>query len=90
MSWSFCCMFYDRVILLFLLFCGANLSAEVLTYEQALAKCYEQNLEIQKPKDDGRIHTLNKKGASSASFDHAMREFLEYAKGKEVLEIGGC
>ncbi len=80
-----------RVFVLFVIGCcfvGAN--ASVFTYEQALAKCYELNLSIQKPGADGRTQTLNGKGAASASFDYAMRKFLEFGKGKEILEIGGC
>ncbi len=70
--------------------CFVSANASVFTYEQALAKSYELNLSIQKPGADGRTQTLNRKGAASASFDYAMRKFLEFGKGKEILEIGGC
>lgn len=70
--------------------CFVSVNASAYTYEQALAKCCELNLSIQKPGADGRTQTLNRKGAASASFDYAMRKFLEFSNGKEVLEIGGC
>lgn len=70
--------------------CFVSINASAYTYEQALAKCYELNLSVQKSGADGRTQTLNRKGAASASFDYAMRNFLEFGKGKEVLEIGGC
>ena len=61
----------------------------VFTYVEALAKCDELNLKSQTPETDGRIQTLNKKGAVTAKPDYATLEFLKYAKGKSVLEIGG-
>lgn len=66
------------------------MNAATFTHEQALAKFFELNLQIPKPDANGRIQTLNKKGAASASFDYAMRKFLEFGKDKDVLEIGGC
>lgn len=77
------------------------LNASVFTYEQALSKCYELNLEIQKPKEDGRIYTLNQMGSSPFVADYKNRlfleiggdvisKFLESGKGKRILEIGGC
>ena len=78
------------VFLLVLWHCFVSVNASVFTYDQALAKCYELNLSIQKPGADGRTQTLNRKGAASASFDYVIRKFLEFGKGKEILEVGGC
>lgn len=84
-------MYYKCIILILLLFFGAaNLCSSTFTYEQALTKFYELNLQSPKPDADGRVQTLNKKGAASASFDYAMRKFLEFGKDKNILEIGGC
>ncbi len=66
-----------------------NTNDKVFTYELALAKCDELNLKPQTPEADGRTQTLNKKGAATAKFDYASIEFLKFAKGKSVLEIGG-
>jgi|GEM_PF-542394 len=62
----------------------------VFTYEQALAKCDELDLKPPVPDADGRLQTLNKRGAVTAAPDYATLEFLKYAKGKSVLEIGGA
>jgi len=83
-------MFKKFKYLLILAACFISAYSEVFTYEQALTNCDALNLHIQSYGPDGRTHTLNKKGAASASFDYAMRAFLKFSKGKEVLEIGGC
>jgi SAM-dependent methyltransferase len=72
-----------------LLLAAENTNDKVFTYELALAKCDELNLKPQTPEADGRTQTLNKKGAATAKFDYASIEFLKFAKGKSVLEIGG-
>lgn len=69
---------------------AGQVSDQVFTYVEALAKCDELNLKHQTPEADGRIQTLNKKGAVTAKPDYATLEFLKYAKGKSVLEIGGA
>ena len=69
--------------------CAEFANDRVFTYELALAKCDELNLKPQTPEADGRTQTLNKKGAATAKFDYASIEFLKFAKGKSVLEIGG-
>jgi SAM-dependent methyltransferase len=69
---------------------AGQVSDQVFTYVEALAKCDELNLKPQTPEADGRIQTLNKKGAVTAKPDYATLEFLKYAKGKSVLEIGGA
>lgn len=76
-------------IILMSLFCwGVN--ATSYTYDEALAQYDALNLEIPSPEADGRLQTLNKKGAVTAKFDYATKEFLKYAKGKKVLEVGGA
>ena len=69
--------------------CLLQVYPEAFSYEDALRKCDENNLKIPDPEADGRVQTLNKKGAVTAEFDYATREFLKFAKGKVVLEVGG-
>ncbi|MBP9828561.1 MAG: class I SAM-dependent methyltransferase [Proteobacteria bacterium] len=76
-------------LMCFLHGCG-YVSAGWYTHEQAINKYDELNLKIPMPENDGRTQTLNKKGAATAKFDYATKKFLEYAKGKNVLEIGGA
>jgi SAM-dependent methyltransferase len=91
--------------LFFCLFRGGGafkgVTASVFTYEQALAKYSEFSLNNPKPSADSRIYTLNNKGADSISCDYgyhqflefgsyAVRKFLEFGKGKKILEVGGC
>lgn len=77
-------------ILLIVCACFIHANPSVFTYDQALAKCDENNLQIQQPEPDGRTQTLNKKGAVTATIDSAARDFLKFGKGKAILEIGGC
>jgi len=65
-------------------------NTSLYTYEQAIASFDKLNLAIPTAEVDGRIQTLNKKGAVTAKFEHATEEFLKYSKGKRVLEIGGA
>ncbi len=69
--------------------CLLQIDAHELSYEDALRKFDENNLKIPEPEADGRTQTLNKKGAATAKFDYATWEFLKFAEGKAVLEIGG-
>ncbi len=69
--------------------CLLQADASVFSYEEALVKYDENNLKMPEPESDGRIQTLNKKGAVTAKFDYATIEFLKFAQGKVVLEIGG-
>ncbi|MCX7342928.1 MAG: class I SAM-dependent methyltransferase [Proteobacteria bacterium] len=77
-------------ILLIFAACLINVRSETFTYQQAIKECDALNLKIQKPEADGRVQTLNKKGAVTARFAYIEREFLKFGKGKEILEIGGC
>ena len=77
-------------ILLIFGVCFIKANAQGFTYEQASAQFDALNLKIQKPEADGRVQTLNKKGAVTARFSYIERAFLKFGKGKEILEIGGC
>ncbi len=70
--------------------CADAVNERVFTYVEALAKCDELNLTPPIPDADGRLQSLNKRGAVTAKPDYATVEFLKYAKGKSVLEIGGA
>lgn len=83
-------MINNYKILLVFAACFITVNSETFTYQQAIKECDSLNLKIQKPEPDGRVQTLNKKGAVTARFDYIEREFLKFGKGKEVLEIGGC
>lgn len=76
-------------ILLIFAACLISVRSETFTYQQAIKECDALNLKIQKPEADGRVQTLNKKGAVTARFAYIEREFLKFGKGKEILEIGG-
>jgi SAM-dependent methyltransferase len=39
---------------------------------------------------DGRTPTLNQKGATAPTLDYVTRSFLDFAKNKRVLEVGGA
>lgn len=81
---------YKILVILILIADFANITPSSFTYGQALAKFDAFNLKIPKPEADGRIQTLNKKGAVTARFGYIEREFLKFGKDKEILEIGGC
>ncbi|CAO5678168.1 MAG: hypothetical protein HEEMFOPI_00304 [Holosporales bacterium] len=68
-------------------FCFAQ-DNHFLSIETGYEKCEEERLELPEPQSDGRIQTLNEKGASSPVLDDATLSFLSYAKGKTVLEVG--
>jgi SAM-dependent methyltransferase len=61
-----------------------------LTLEEAARKAHTYTLTLPSPEEDGRIQTLNEKGAESPFFDQATREFMGFAAGKKVLEVGGA
>lgn len=70
--------------------CLFYVDATVLSYADALVGYDKESLKIPEPEVDGRIQTLNKKGGVTAKFDYATIEFLKFAEGKVVLEIGGA
>ncbi len=61
-----------------------------LDIQNAIKDAKEQNLKTPKPDPDGRVQTLNKKGAMSPALDQMSQAFVEFAAqpGKKVLEIG--
>lgn len=67
----------------------ASLSEE-LDVNEAAKEAIEQNLQAPKPDPDGRVQTLNKKGAMSPALDKVSEAFVAFASQaeKEVLEIG--
>lgn len=78
-----------QVIILAVSFSAAGLSKE-LDVHLAIAEALDQNLQAPQPDSDGRIQTLNKKGAMSPKLDKISQAFVEFAaqSEKEVLEIG--
>lgn len=64
--------------------------AEEFDFKTALNRCTELKLKLPKQETDGRIQTLNKKGAMSPVLDEATLDFIEFGKDKRVLEIGGA
>lgn len=87
-------MFQGKTIIKFIIMLALTLpnifSAATFTFHQALESFYKSKLSIPKPESDGRTQTLNKKGATSPGFDYATLAFLDFAKNKRVLEIGGA
>lgn len=65
-------------------------SAASFTFHQALESFYKLQPSLPNAESDGRTPTLNKKGATSPTFDYVTLEFLKFAKSKRVLEIGGA
>ncbi len=57
--------------------------------QEVLEQCAQENLEQPQAEPDGRIQTLNKKGACSPVIDDATQAFLTFGAGKKVLEVGG-
>lgn len=66
-------------------------SAATFTFHQALENFYKKSKPaMPQAESDGRTPTLNKKGAISPTLDYATLSFLDFAKNKRVLEIGGA
>jgi SAM-dependent methyltransferase len=65
--------------------------AATFTFHQALETFYKKaKPSMPEAESDGQTPTLNKKGATSPTLDYATLSFLEFAKNKRVLEIGGA
>lgn len=75
--------------LMFLSISTSALAHQYNVYE-ADAKYRELELYEPEPQQDGRIMTLNGKGAMFPVLNEATIEFIEYTNGKKVLEIGGA
>ena len=60
------------------------------TFEEALQNYRDLGLKLPEAEQDGRIQTLNKKGAMSPVFDDATVAFINQSQGKKVLDVGGA
>ncbi|WP_417904914.1 class I SAM-dependent methyltransferase [Candidatus Tisiphia endosymbiont of Micropterix aruncella] len=67
-----------------------ELYAAEYSFKEAINKYYDLKLLQPKEEDDGRIQTLNKKGAMSPRLDEVTKKFIEFSKNRTVLEIGGA
>ncbi len=86
-------MFYSIIKYLFLSFVLINTQcvySEEYTQEQALSSYTHYKLQQPAAESDGRVQTLNEKGAMSPVFDLATQAFIEQSADKKVLEIGGA
>ena len=84
-------MYKFRIIpLIFLFLFALQANAKTYSFNEAIAEYTKRELVQPKPENDGRIQTLNRKGAASPGFDEATTEFIKFAKNKKVLEIGGA
>lgn len=81
--------FFHIIILALLFVCGDVFARELDPFE-AVKDAISQNLKSPSPDDDGRVQTLNNKGAMSPKVDPTSREFVEAAAKPDmtVLEIG--
>ena len=61
-----------------------------LSFQAILKKYDNAALELPTAQPDGRILTLNRKGATSPDLDYAPRTFVEFSGNKKVLEVGGA
>ncbi|WP_341748934.1 class I SAM-dependent methyltransferase [Candidatus Tisiphia endosymbiont of Sialis lutaria] len=77
-------------ILLIVLCKNYELCAAEYSFEEAKNKYYDLKLLQPKEDDDGRIQTLNKRGAMSPQLDEVTKKFIEFSKNRMVLEIGGA
>jgi len=78
------------VLALLLVFSSQALHATQYSHAEALALYTAHNLCMPSPQGDGRIQTLNKKGAMSPALDIASLQFIKDSANKKVLEIGGA
>ena len=71
---------------------NANAVSKELDAYLAVKEAIEQKLQTPQPDQDGRVQTLNKKGAMSPKLDKVSQAFVEFASQaeKEVLEIGAA
>jgi ubiquinone/menaquinone biosynthesis C-methylase UbiE len=61
-----------------------------LSFQSILKKYDNTALELPTAQTDGRIQTLNRKGATSPYLDYATQAFIEFSGNKKVLEVGGA
>lgn len=79
-----------KIILFFLILFVAEANAEIFSFQEAYLRYEKSNLKLSTADKDGRIPTLNQKGAASPQIDEASREFLKNINNKTVLEIGAA
>lgn len=83
-----------QTFITFLMICFITISSSfsaTFTFHQALEIFYKKSKPtMPQAESDGRTPTLNKKGAISPTLDYATLAFLDFAKNKRVLEIGGA
>ncbi|MBL0941236.1 MAG: class I SAM-dependent methyltransferase [Alphaproteobacteria bacterium] len=60
------------------------------TYAEMLEKAKIEEIDLPSPEEDGRIQTLNLKGAMAPTFDLMTQAFLNNIQGKRALEIGAA
>ena len=67
-----------------------NVYAKEYNISQALERFKSLKLKKPNPEPDGRVQTLNKKGAMAPNVDRFIVEgFMQYGKNKRALDIGG-
>jgi SAM-dependent methyltransferase len=65
--------------------------AATFTFHQALESFYKKaKPSMPAAESDGRTPTLNQKGATAPTLDYVTLSFLDFAKNKRVLEVGGA
>lgn len=65
-----------------------TINAALLTLEEAAKDAKTNGLSFPTPEADGRVQTLNRKGAMSPGIDRVTAMFLEDIKNKKALEVG--
>lgn len=80
-----------KYLMLILLLINAQwVYAKQYSQEEAISLFLTHKLQQPAPEKDGRIQTLNEKGAMSPMLDEATLQFIEQGANKKVLEIGGA
>lgn len=68
----------------------SSVYAENFSLKDLVQKHQNFELTMPTPEPDGRIQTLNRKGAASPALDYATSSFIKFAQNKKVLEVGGA
>ena len=79
------------VLLVFVgLFANCANAQDIFLIEQMVKYAKKHNLSLPKPLSDGRIQTLNKKGAMSPRLDWVTEKFISYASknNRKAFEVG--
>ncbi|CAL7961046.1 Methyltransf_12 domain-containing protein [Alphaproteobacteria bacterium] len=64
--------------------------ATTFSYKEGVSKANALHLSMPAAEKDGRIQTVNRKGAMSPRIDYVTSQFLKNLAGKTVLEIGAA